>query len=79
MQKLVENKIFSVSDLLNMTDYSAKMKDIEGKYLITTDYNKFTSDILDAKIKQTELVSKSDLDKKLINTNKKIASNKTKM
>ena len=34
---------------------------IEGKYFPTADYNKFTSDILDIKIKQKELVNKSDI------------------
>ena len=33
------------------TDYNAKMSDIEGKYIVTSDYDKFTSDIFDAKIK----------------------------
>ena len=34
--------------------------------------------ILDVKIKQKELVNRSDIDKKVININKKITSNKTK-
>ena len=54
----VENKIISVSGLVKKTDYDAKIKDIERKY------NKFTSDVLDVKIKQKELVNKSDIDKK---------------
>ena len=37
------------------------INNIEGKYFDTADYNKFTSDILDAKIKQKELVNKSDI------------------
>ena len=60
----VENKIISVSGLVKKTDYDAKIKDIERTYFSTTDYNKFTSDILDVKIKQKELVNKSDIDKK---------------
>ena len=60
----VENNIISVSGLVKKTDYDAKIKDIERKYFSTTDYNKFTSDILDVKIKQKELVNKSDIDKK---------------
>ena len=47
----VENKFPSVSGLVKKTDYDAKVKDIEGKYFTTADYNKFTSDILDVKIK----------------------------
>ena len=49
-----------------------------GKYFTTADYNKFTSNILDVTLKQKELVNKSGIDKKLININKKITSNKTK-
>ena len=48
----VENKIPIVNGLVKKTDYDAKIKNIEGKYLTTVDYNKFTSDILDVKIKQ---------------------------
>ena len=47
----VENKISNVNDPVKKTDYEAKIKDIEGKYFTTTDYNKFTNDILDSKIK----------------------------
>ena len=36
------------------------------------------SDTLDVKIKRRKLVNKSDIDKKLININKKFTSNKTK-
>ena len=36
------------------------MKDIEGKYFTTSDYYKFSNDILDVKIKNKELVNKSD-------------------
>ena len=42
-------------------DYDAKMSGIKGKYVTTSDYNKITSDKLDAKIKQKELVNKSDI------------------
>ena len=35
-----------------ITDYDSKISDIEGKYFTTSDYNKFTNDILDAKIKK---------------------------
>ena len=31
------------------------MKDIKEKYMTTADYNKFTSDIVDAKIKQKNI------------------------
>ena len=37
---------------MNKTDYDAKILEIEEKYFTTADYNKFTSDILDAKMKK---------------------------
>ena len=57
----VKNKFPNVSGLVKKTDYDAKISAIEGKYFTTDDYNKFTSDILDAKIKQKLLVNKFDL------------------
>ena len=48
------------------------------KIFTTAEYNKFTSDILDVKVKQKELANKSDIDKNLININNKITSKKTK-
>ena len=53
--------------------YDAKISDIESKYSTTSDYNKFTNKILNAKINEKILVNKldisgltdnSDLDKK---------------
>ena len=57
----VENKIPGVSGLVRKTDYDAKIKDIEGTYFSTVDYNRFASEIFDAKIKQKELDYKSDV------------------
>ena len=74
----VENKISSVSSLVKKTNYDVKIKSIEGKYLTTADFIKLTSDIFGVKIKQKELINKSDIDRKLININKKITSSKTK-
>ena len=34
------------------TNYDVKIKEIEGKYFTSADYNKFTSDIFDSKIKE---------------------------
>ena len=47
----VKNKIPNFSDLVIKTDYDSETKDIEGKYFTTSDYNKFTYEILDEKIK----------------------------
>ena len=57
----VEDKISNVSGLVKKTDYDTKITDSEGKYFTTSDYKRFTSDILNAKIKQKELVNKSDI------------------
>ena len=57
----IENKIPNISDLIKKEDQHAEISDIEGKYFTTSDYNKFTSEILDAKIKQKGLVNKSDI------------------
>ena len=78
LQKLkrVEKNIDDFADLVKITDYDAKISDIEGRYFTASDYNKFMSDIIDAKIKQKALVKKSDisnlvknsdLDKSIIN------------
>ena len=56
----VENKNPNVIDLPRKTYYDAKILEIKRKYLTTSDYNRITSNILGAKIKQKELVSKSD-------------------
>ena len=48
----VGNKIPDVSGLVKKTVHNAKISDIEGKYFTTFDYSKFTSDILDATVKQ---------------------------
>ena len=48
----VKNKTPVVSDLVKKADYDGKTLEIDRKYSNTnTDYNKFMSDILDAKIK----------------------------
>ena len=51
-KKDFENKISNISKLVMKGEYDAKTKKIEGKYFTTADYNRFTSDILESKIKQ---------------------------
>ena len=76
----IENKIPNVIDLVKKTDYNAKILDIEKKYFTTSDYNKFMSGILDANIKEKQLVNKSDISGLVNNTdwNKKITILATK-
>ena len=47
-----ENKIPNISDLVKKADYEAKIKDIKDKYFTTFEYNKFTNNKLDEKIKE---------------------------
>ena len=42
-------------------DYTAKISEIEEKYIATSDYNKSAKETLDARIKQKKLVRKSDI------------------
>ena len=58
--KEVGNKTLYLSGLVNKIDYDAKILEIEEKYFTTFDYNKFTIDILDAKINPKQLVYKSN-------------------
>ena len=59
LKKLIKN--VWLSGLVKKTDYDAKISKFEGKYFTSSDYNKFASDILDAKIKQKELANKFDI------------------
>ena len=47
--KEVDNKILGLGGLVRKTDHDAKISEIQGKYFTTSDYNKLTSDILDAR------------------------------
>ena len=76
----IKGEILSITGLVKKTVYNTKISDIEFKYLITSDYNKFMSNILDTKIKEKKLVNESntsifinnsDLDKKNNNTSNK--------
>lgn len=47
-----KNKVFNVISLVKkLTDYDAKIADIENKYIATADYHKFSKDILAERIK----------------------------
>ena len=64
----VEIKIPDVSGLVKKTNYDARISDIEKKYLTTSDNNRFTSGIFDAKMKK-ELVYKSNISNLVKNSN----------
>ena len=44
------------------------MLEIEGKYITTSNYNKFTKEIIDVTIKRKELVYKNDIYNLAINS-----------
>ena len=48
----VEIKIPDVINLVKKTDYDAKISDIESNYFTTSDYNKYTNETIDNKIKE---------------------------
>ena len=58
--KEVDSKIPDLSSL-DKKNYDAKRLEIKGKYFTNSDYNKFKSDIFDAKIRQKELVNNSEI------------------
>ena len=64
----VKNKIPNVTDLVIKPDDDAKRKNVEDKYFSTSIYNKFTNQILTAKIKNVELLHKSDISEFIKNT-----------
>ena len=64
----VENEIPNISNQVKKEDYVEKIKEIEGKYFTTYDYNKITNNIHDAKIKNKILVNRSDISGIIHNT-----------
>ena len=40
------------------TDFDVKILDIQSNYFITSNYNKFTNEIVNARIKEKDLVNK---------------------
>ena len=69
----VKNETPNVSDIVKKTDYDAEIPDIDVKYFTMFDYNKFTNDILDAKIKQntSKFIKSIGLDEKIKNQQQK--------
>ena len=65
----VKNETLNVSDIVKKTDYDVEIPDIDVKYFTMSDYNKFTNDILDAKIKQntSKFIKSIGLDEKIKN------------
>ena len=70
---------------LKKTDYNTKVTEIENKlnnhnhdkYIDTQEFNKLAGDVFNARLAQSNLVTKTYFDNKLSNLNRKITQNKT--
>ena len=84
---VIENKIPDVNTLVKKADYDAKISEIENKvinyyhdkYITTSKFSTLTTKKFAARIAQSNLVTKTDFDNKLMILNKKITSNKKNM
>ena len=82
----VEKKLPSVSTLVNKTNYNTKTTEIENKiynhshekYIYTQEFNKLAADVFNARLAQSNLITKAEFDVKLSNLNREITANKTK-
>ena len=74
--------------LLKKLDYNTKVTEINfykvklnnhnhDKYIDTQEFNKLAADVLNARLAQANLVTKTDFDDKLSNLNSKITKNET--
>ena len=80
----VENKIPNTTSLLTTTVLNTKISEVENKIpdnskcITTQEFDKLTAENFAARLKQPNLVKKTDSDNKLTSFNKRIASNITK-
>ena len=72
------------SGLVTTTALNTKISEVENKipkndkYVTTPEFNKLTAENFTARLKQANLVTKTNFDNKLTNFNRKITANKTK-
>ena len=58
----VEKKIPNLNDTVpKKNDFDLKILEIQSNYFITSNYNKFTNEIVNARIKEKDLVNKFDI------------------
>ena len=80
----VDNKIPDKSGLVTMTVLNTKISEVKkkipdnSKYTTTPEFNKLTAESFEQRLKQADLVNKTNFDNKLPNLNIQITSNKTK-
>ena len=80
----VENKIPSVSNLVNKTDYNTTVTEIENKlnnhnhdkYITAPEFDTLAT-VFNARLAQANVITKTEFDSKLTNLNRKITKNKT--
>ena len=68
----VENEIHNVSSLVKTTDYNTKLSGIENKvnddnlvkYITTPEFNTSAARVINARLTQADLVTKTDFEKK---------------
>ena len=79
----VEIKLLNTNRLVTKTVLNTKISEVENKvtdyakYITTAVFNKLTAEKFRAKLKQADLVNKTDFDNKLTSFNRKISSNRT--
>ena len=80
----VENEIPDTSGLVTTNVLNTKVSEAENKirdnskYVTTQEFNKLTAENVAARLKQADLMNKTDFHNKLTNFNRSITSNKTK-
>ena len=80
----VENSILNTNSLVTTTVLNTKIIEVENeihnqnKYFTTPKFHKLTAGNFTARLKQGNLVTKTDFDQKLTSFNRKLTSNKTK-
>ena len=85
MLKLRKSKV-KIASNSQKKDFNIKNTEMEkkrtdhnhDKYIITSEFIKFTEEVYDVRLARGNLVTKTDFDSKLISLNEKINSNKTK-
>ena len=79
MKLIPDNSILVTTFVLNtkINEVENKVPD-DAKYVTTQEFNNLTADNFKERLKQVNLVSKTDFASKLISFDRKITSNKTK-
>ena len=81
----IEKKIPVTSNLVTTTVVNTKINEVENKtpdhsnYITTQEFNKITADSFTGRLKQTNLMNKTDFDNKPTGFNKQNTSEKVKI